>query len=72
MRFQMTDKQFRWAFCLIYAVVGAVVTPMNVLGVILLVVGTIAAYIFAYNFPIYVRRRARDLQTVLHAHDQAT
>lgn len=63
---KMTDKQFRWVFCLLYAVLGAVLTPMNVLGVSLLVVGIVAAYVFAYNFPIYVRKRHRDLSTALY------
>lgn len=66
----MTDKQFRWACCLIYAAIGALVTPMNLLGVILLVLGTVAMYVFAYNFPIYVRKRARDLRTVMYPHDE--
>jgi len=66
----MTDRQFRWAACILYAIIGAFFTPLDLLGVILLVVGTIAMYVFAYNFPIYVRKRARDLRTVMYPHDQ--
>lgn len=66
---KLTDKQFRWVFCIVYALLGAALTPMDTLGVILLVVGIVAAYVFACNFPIYVRRRHRELSTVLHPYD---